>query len=175
MRTRGPKKEQGQEQRGSASRSKSAANRGPANAILGLQQAAGNQSVLRMMQSQLAPGGPANTHELEADRIAERAVSSPSNQAEAGSGANDSVQARLENNLGIEPGSVRLHTDEQANRAARSVNARAFTVGNDVVFGRNEYAPDTREGQRLLAHELVHVAQQSGAAPAQSSGPTTSS
>lgn len=60
---------------------------------------------------------------------------------------------------------VRLHTDDAAARAAEGVQARAFTVGQDVVFGRNEYAPGTAEGRRLIAHELTHVVQQSSGAP----------
>jgi hypothetical protein len=66
----------------------------------------------------------------------------------------------MESRLGLEPGAVRINTSERANRAAQLLNARAFTVGNDVFFGRGEYSPSTDEGQRLLAHELVHVTQQ---------------
>lgn len=57
---------------------------------------------------------------------------------------------------------VRVHTDSSAVLAAQAVNARAFTIGNDVVFGAGQYAPNTREGQRLLGHELTHVVQQGG-------------
>jgi hypothetical protein len=55
---------------------------------------------------------------------------------------------------------VRVHTDAKAAESARAVNALAYTVRRDVVFGANQYAPQTREGQRLLAHELTHVGQQ---------------
>jgi hypothetical protein len=55
---------------------------------------------------------------------------------------------------------VRVHTDAKAAESARAVNAWAFTLGRDLVFGRGKYAPMTSEGRRLLAHELVHVAQQ---------------
>lgn len=57
---------------------------------------------------------------------------------------------------------VRIHTDAKTAEAARHLNARAFTVGRNVVFGAGEYAPQTHEGGRLLAHELAHVTQQSG-------------
>ncbi|MFV8751761.1 eCIS core domain-containing protein [Nannocystaceae bacterium ST9] len=57
---------------------------------------------------------------------------------------------------------VRVHTDGSAASSARSLNARAFTVGHDMVFGANEYQPGTREGRKLIAHELTHVVQQSG-------------
>ena len=57
---------------------------------------------------------------------------------------------------------VRVHTDPSAAQSAAAVNARAYTVGNNVVFGSGQYAPDTYVGRRLLAHELVHVMQQTG-------------
>jgi hypothetical protein len=59
-----------------------------------------------------------------------------------------------------------VHTDESAERSARTINAHAYTVGNDIVFGRGRFDSNAREGRRLLAHELTHVVQQSaGHAP----------
>ncbi len=55
---------------------------------------------------------------------------------------------------------VRVHTDTQAAQSAQSVNALAYTVGHDIVFGSGQYAPGTNAGQRLLAHELTHTIQQ---------------
>jgi hypothetical protein len=55
---------------------------------------------------------------------------------------------------------VRLHTGPRASQSATALGARAYTVGNDVVFGEGEWSPQTESGRRLLAHELVHVAQQ---------------
>lgn len=55
---------------------------------------------------------------------------------------------------------VRVHADGQAAKVARAVNARAFTLGRNVVFGAGQYQPQLTEGQRLLAHELTHVVQQ---------------
>lgn len=55
---------------------------------------------------------------------------------------------------------MRVHTDEGAAETAQAVNARAFTVGRDVVFGAGQYQPETNEGRRLLAHELTHLVQQ---------------
>lgn len=57
---------------------------------------------------------------------------------------------------------VRFHTDASAQQSADEVNARAYTVGHHIVFGAGRFAPETREGRRLLAHELTHVVQQSG-------------
>jgi hypothetical protein len=59
---------------------------------------------------------------------------------------------------------VRLHTDAQAARSAREVQAIAYTVGPNIVFGAGRYAPHTESGRRTLAHELSHVVQQAGAA-----------
>ena len=55
---------------------------------------------------------------------------------------------------------VHMHTDNKAARLAQSLNSKAFTVGNNIVFGDRQYAPEAAEGKRLLAHELVHVIQQ---------------
>jgi hypothetical protein len=55
---------------------------------------------------------------------------------------------------------VRVHTDAKAAESASAVNALAYTVGRNVVFGSGQYTPGTSAGQRLLAHELTHVVQQ---------------
>jgi hypothetical protein len=60
---------------------------------------------------------------------------------------------------------VRIHDDTQAASSARAVNALAYTVGRNVVFAAGKYAPGTKDGRRLLAHELVHVVQQGSASP----------
>ena len=67
--------------------------------------------------------------------------------------------------MGHDFSSVRVHSGGDASAAARSVNARAFTVGRNIVFGAGEYAPATRGGQHLLAHELTHVLQQQTGVP----------
>jgi hypothetical protein len=60
---------------------------------------------------------------------------------------------------------VRVHTDSPAAASARDVNAHAYTVGQNIVFGANRFAPGTQEGRRLIAHELAHTVQQSHGAP----------
>ena len=55
---------------------------------------------------------------------------------------------------------VQVHTDARAAESARAVNALAYTVGRDIVFGHGQYAPGTSAGRSLMAHELTHVAQQ---------------
>ncbi|HKQ30668.1 MAG TPA: DUF4157 domain-containing protein [Burkholderiales bacterium] len=56
---------------------------------------------------------------------------------------------------------VRIHTNTKAAESAQSVSARAYTVGNNIAFNEGEYSPQSTAGQRLLAHELTHVVQQS--------------
>jgi len=75
----------------------------------------------------------------------------------------ESERAYFEPRFGYDFGQVRVHTDTQAAETARAVNARAFTVGRDMVFGAGQYAPGVSEGRGLLAHELTHVVQQQGA------------
>jgi hypothetical protein len=70
--------------------------------------------------------------------------------------------AFFETYLGPRFSDVRVHTEAQADASARAVQAVAYTVGRDVVFGRGQYDPHTKDGRRLLAHELAHVVQQSG-------------
>jgi len=55
---------------------------------------------------------------------------------------------------------VQVHTDAQAAKSAQELNALAYTLGQHVVFGEGQYSPRTSAGQRLLAHELMHVVQQ---------------
>jgi Domain of unknown function (DUF4157) len=64
--------------------------------------------------------------------------------------------------VGYDLSNVRIHTDALAAKSAKSVNALAFTIGNHITFGEEQYRPNTMEGKRLLAHELTHVIQQSG-------------
>jgi Domain of unknown function (DUF4157) len=73
------------------------------------------------------------------------------------------TRAFMEPRFGHDFSSVRVHTDEKAAESAQAVNALAYTVGRDIVFGTGQYVPRTNEGQRLLAHELTHVMQQSEA------------
>jgi hypothetical protein len=66
----------------------------------------------------------------------------------------------MEARLGADFGDVRVHTDSRASDSAKSVQAYAYTVGNDVVFQSGKYQPESDSGKRMLAHELTHVVQQ---------------
>ena len=69
------------------------------------------------------------------------------------------VRARMEGSFGRDFSRVRVHTDAHAAESARNFNAIAYTVGTDVVFGAGKFDTETADGQKLLAHELAHVAQ----------------
>lgn len=71
-----------------------------------------------------------------------------------------SLRNFFEPRFGHDFSGVRVHTDKRAAQLTRDVNARAFTVGRDLVFGAGQYVLETTTGQRLLAHELTHVVQQ---------------
>lgn len=75
---------------------------------------------------------------------------------------NDDTRSFFESRLGHDFSQVRVHDGARAARLASGINAKAFTQGNDVVFGAGYYRPYTAQGRHLLAHELTHVVQQGG-------------
>jgi uncharacterized protein DUF4157 len=77
-----------------------------------------------------------------------------------GSPLDRGMRGFMESRLGADFGDVRIHTDAKASESARSVQAYAYTVGNDVVFQSGKYEPESESGRRMLAHELTHVVQQ---------------
>jgi hypothetical protein len=82
------------------------------------------------------------------------------------------IRSKFEPRYGIDLGHVRTHTDTPAAKRANEHRANAFTYGSDIVFGRNRYAPGTSQGDRLIAHELAHVVQQTSPAN-HASGPVS--
>jgi Domain of unknown function (DUF4157) len=72
------------------------------------------------------------------------------------------TRAFFEPRFGYNLGQVRIHTDSRAAASATAINALAYTVGSNLVFGRGRYEPESESGRRLLAHELTHVVQQRG-------------
>jgi hypothetical protein len=91
--------------------------------------------------------------------------------ATRGSGASldSGVQNRLSPSLG-DLSDVRVHTGDTADSLNTAVAARAFATGTDVYFAKDQYKPNTSDGDKLIAHELAHVVQQRGAP---TSGPLT--
>ena len=87
------------------------------------------------------------------------------NQARGGGQAMaDNIRYPMEQAFGTDFSGVKVHTDGQSDQLNRSIQARAFTTGQDVFFRQGEYNPGSRGGQELLAHELTHVVQQNGGA-----------
>ncbi|CAH1385492.1 eCIS core domain-containing protein [Candidatus Nitrotoga sp. M5] len=70
------------------------------------------------------------------------------------------LRGRVERVIGADLGGVRIHTGSKSQHAAQNLNARAFTVGGDIHFAPGQYRPGDQEGDRLIAHELVHIMQQ---------------
>lgn len=84
----------------------------------------------------------------------------------------ESARAFFEPRFGQDFSAVRIHTGSEATEAAGAMNARAFTLGQAIAFGKGEFAPATGAGRRLLAHELTHTIQQRASAPRAPSAPT---
>lgn len=68
----------------------------------------------------------------------------------------------FEPRLGYDLGTVRVHTGAMAENSARAINAKAYALGGDIVFGSGEYKPESETGKHLIAHELAHTIQQTG-------------
>ncbi len=94
----------------------------------------------------------------EAPQIVHDVLRSPGHPLDSG------MRSLMRPRFGFDFSGVRVHTGAHAAESARAVNALAYTVGRDVVFGDGQYRPNTADGRRLLAHELAHVVQQDGAA-----------
>lgn len=99
---------------------------------------------------QLPMSQPGDRFEQEADRLANEVTRAP------GLGVTRKGQGTA-----YDFSRVRLHISAQAEESARALDASAYTVGRDVVFGASAYRPNTPAGRELLAHELAHVVQQS--------------
>jgi HEAT repeat protein len=107
-----------------------------------------------------APAQVSPTTRTAAGEVNGRVASEIRSLSGGGAPLPESSRAFFESRLGHDFGAVRIHSDDRSAKLARSVDARAFTLGRDIVFGAGEYSPQTGEGTRLLAHELTHVAQQ---------------
>ena len=83
----------------------------------------------------------------------------------------DNIRQPMEQAFGADFSGVKVHTDAQADQLNQSIQAKAFTTGQDVFFRSGEYNPGSRGGQELIAHELTHVVQQNGGAVQRSPQP----
>lgn len=133
----------------------------------------------RSLQRKCACGGTAGLDGECAECRKNRLQSKTTNQIEpstappivhevlrsSGQPLDSATRAFMEPRFGHDFGQVRVHTDARAANSARAVNALAYTVGRNVVFRAEQYAPGTSKGRQLLAHELAHVVQQSASVP----------
>lgn len=123
---------------------------------------------------------PGDRHEIEADHAADTVLQMPNpgrrgnpgespSHLQAGSGGeplSPDLQAYFESRFGHGLGAVRLHTDAEAGRRARAIDASAFTQGSNIFFAPGRHDTGSTAGRRLLAHELAHVVQErNGTAP----------
>ncbi len=116
----------------------------PATSVA-LQRLAGNAAVSRLAQEEQAGEGPGVLD------VVGRGGGRP---------LDTDVRADMEARLGQPFDDVRIHTDGTAAASARSVQAHAYTVGNEVVFNDGQYDPASDTGRQTIAHELTHVVQQ---------------
>jgi len=150
-----------------------------ANTNIAWPQAFSNNALQRLLrsraiQAKLTVNKPGDKDEQEADRLADAVMRMPDGpppevapgvqtQVNAmrggGQALPEPVRAFFEPRFGRDLGQVRVHTDAAAAESARALNARAFNVGRDIVFGAGQYAPEMRDGRWLLAHELAHFVQ----------------
>src|SRR5579862_1285961 len=118
------------------------------DALLHLQRSAGNSGVVQLLGD--------DQEQEPADGSAVKDVVGRG----GGQPLDGGLKSDMEGRFGADFSGVRVHTDGQAAASASAVNAHAYTVGNDIVFGSGRYDPGSPTGQRTLAHELTHVVQQ---------------
>ena len=139
-----------------------------------LARASFGQSLQRKCSCGGSGGGSGDCDECKESKQVQRKASAPGGSDYAPSLVHEVVNSSgrpldaatrnfFEPRLQFDFSRVRIHANHRAAASARAVNALAYTVGRDVVFGAGQYAPDTPEGKRLIGHELTHVVQQSRA------------
>jgi hypothetical protein len=124
--------------------------RGPTGALLTLQRTIGNRATSHLVASYRADAGG------DLGGLGGRSGG-------AGRPLDPATRAFMEARFGEELGAVRVHADPRSARSAERLGALAYTVGRDIYFAAGQYRPTTAAGRHLLAHELTHVVQQSGA------------
>lgn len=150
------------------------------NSVKQIRKAMASGNVL----AKLKVGAQNDQTEVEADKMAESVIStngttqrnpdkkptnttvkSPPNQMNSldigfGSSLADEERHFYETRFNYDFSSVKIHTNKKAQSLAKSINAKAFTLGNHIAFGKDEFQPGSQSGKKLMAHELAHVTQQ---------------
>jgi hypothetical protein len=114
-----------------------------------------DELMMKPMVQRQSDGGMAATPDLEASINQGRGSGQP---------LANSIREPIEQAFGADFSGVKVHTDAQSDQLNQSIQARAFTTGQDIFFRQGEYNPGSRGGQELIAHELTHVVQQNGSA-----------
>lgn len=96
----------------------------------------------------------------EKSAIPSNVESSINNSKGKGSKMDSETQSFMENRFGADFSGVKIHTGNEASSMSQNLNAKAFTVGNDIYFNNGQYNPSSNSGKHLLAHELTHTLQQ---------------
>ena len=107
-------------------------------------------SGMPMAYSNLTMNDPGDEYEREADKVVKQALE----------GTPSRTEKKIQPPFGYDFSQVHIHTDVKAAESAQAINALAYTVGRDIVFGAGQYSPHSTQGRRLLTHELAHVVQQ---------------
>lgn len=154
--------------------------------LLALQRTHGNRYVQRVVsgiQAKLKVGQPRDIYEQEADRVADGVMRMPEQQVQrqpeeaellrsewierqiaeaksSGQPLENNTRQFMESAFDQDFSDVRIHTNSKAAESAKALGAEAYTMGKDISFGVNRYQPDSKEGTKLIAHELTHVVQQ---------------
>ncbi len=140
----------------------------PHHSPLAWQHRIGNRLADRLLHSKprLEPAGSEREKQAGRGEIPSRAVSAPSTRLlSGGQPLPGNVRAPMERRFGQSFAPVRVHTGWDAAKTAEALDARAFAVGEDLVFGEGQYTPSSAAGQSLLSHELTHVVQQRDSGP----------
>ena len=132
--------------------------------ILNLQRSAGNKVVSQLLQDEAGEKHHANVE----SPLVDSTLNSEGQPLDA------AARSQMETLFNEDFSGVRIHTDAEAAESAQNVEARAYTSGEDVVFGANQYRPNTEEGKQLIAHELAHTVQHRDAGHSSSPGAGTS-
>jgi hypothetical protein len=125
-----------------------------AEEVMRMPAPAAAQSVHATFSPSIQRAQAADGEELAGEELVNGVISSP------GQPLDSAMRGFFEPRFGHDFSQVRLHADDRAAESARAVKARAYTVGEHVVFGAQQLAPESTEGRRLMAHELTHVIQQ---------------
>lgn len=134
-----------------------------AQTLTRMQQTVGNAAVQRFLAQRQADG-PSEVQEETADAIRSKRGS--------GQALDAGIAEKAGSVMGQDFSDVNVHTDSQSDKLNQQLGAKAFTTGNDIFFRSGAYNPGQSDGQKLIAHELTHVAQQ-GASPPSVQGKMT--